>query len=200
MSSLIVAVPVIEAPPVADCDDDDRIGPDSRRIDDSTPPMPADARLPDGLAPPPSSPSVPPPPPLDPPVLPPDELPKTPPRPPPKPPLRLPIVCVIAWILGDTTAWMSVWMSGMGTGDTMLCWAFLTMFCLSSVLMKRVLASRKPSIFYVRANVCIRYGGAQWMGMMYLVCARLVGVLVILGMRWTNTNRQTRENIGEQCW
>lgn len=88
-------------PPAADCDDDDKIGPDNRKTDDKIPPTPADEPLPalGDASSPRSSES------LSAVAVLPAPAPKLkPPEPPDDDPLSAPNFVVIAAIFGDITA------------------------------------------------------------------------------------------------
>lgn len=140
-----------------DADDDDKIGPDNCRNDDRMLPEPDDGAAanepvsfesssrsspPDGAGAPPDRP------PLELPLEPPDK----PLRPPADVPLSEPNLVVMAAILGWITACSSDCSEVIGTGALMPYASFLAMFDLSNWLMKLVLASRIPSIFYGFAN------------------------------------------------
>lgn len=111
-----------ELPPAADCDDDERIGPDKRKNDESTPPKPAL---------PPASP-------------PPDDA----PPPPNNDPLKLPIFDVMAVIFGVITAVIKLCTLFIGFGDSIPYCLFFSIFVRSNASTKRVLASMNELIFY----------------------------------------------------
>lgn len=139
-SSLTIGLP---APPAADCDEEERIGPDSFRNDDKRPPTPPDEPADADESSVRSSESVsalafPPAPALK----------LNPPAPPDDEPLSAPNFEVIAAILGEITAWMRLCKLVIGFGASMPYCLFLATFVWSSDVIRRVLASRILSIFY----------------------------------------------------
>lgn len=128
-------------PPLAEEEDEDRIGPDSFSTDERMPPEPpAEPWLPSllssALSPSVGSPpaALAPPPMLSPP-------------PPIEPPLRAPNLLVIAAIFGEMTACRRLWRLVIGAGASMPYCLFLAMFVWSNDSSKRVFASRILSIF-----------------------------------------------------